>query len=222
MSDALGILGIRTAHLGKIYQEPGNEHNNPKRLIRIHEQLAEGDDRLDILDICDGLADYPVCCLPIIKRVDQAYPGSLFINVLRSTDMNKWLQSVERQFVGLQLLKQGANSTPLERAFMEVMLSFRSMTFGDAKFCPERYARVYASYQQDVNAYFSGRTGDLLTLDLEELEEVGFERLSEFLQCPAPEGKRFPRSNAHSTLPTRAFFTALQRGEISSLTGLSP
>lgn len=222
MSDALGMLGVKTAHLGRIYGDPGAEHNNPQRLIRMHQQLATGSDTLDILDQCDGLADYPVCCMDVVCRLDRAYPGSLFINIRRDTDNARWLQSVERQFVGLQLLKQRRDATDCEREFMQVMLSFREMTFGSSVFDPVKYTAAYHQYQTDLREYFHSRQTEFLSVELDTLGDEGFRQLAEFLDSSSIPADGFPFSNAHSIRPRDAFYDALRRGEITSQTGITP
>lgn len=220
MCDALGILGIRTAHLGRIYGEDTKEHNNPIRLKRMHEQITAGDYDFDILKDCSGLADYPSCSFDVFCKLDQAYPDSLFINVRRDADKSRWVQSVERQFVGLQLLKQGKAATPEEQEFMQVMLSFREMTFGQAKFDCDAYLAAYDSFQQGVAEYFKDRGSDVLNIeDIRDLETTGFEQLANFLDCDAPS-EPFPRSNAHSELPSQFFMQALENGQVESQTGI--
>lgn len=222
MSDALGVLGVRTAHLGRIYGEEGNDHNNPARLSRMYQQLVAGDSQLDILQLCDGLADYPVCCLDVVARLDKAYPGSLFINVRRDEDIRRWLQSVERQFIGLQLLKEGADAAPEEQAFMKVMLAFREMTFQSSRFDAAAYTAAYHRYQSDVSEYFANRSGDLLSLELSQLGGAGFKLLADFLQCDDVPSEPFPCSNEHSIRPSEAFQDALRSGKITSQTGITP
>lgn len=221
LCDALGMLGIPTAHLGRIYGEANGEHHHPERLTRIYQQLCQGDNNLDILEHCRGLADYPACCVDVFQRLDRQFPGSLFINVRRDGDLAGWLQSVERQFVGLQLLKQGRGATAAERQFMQVMLSLRKMTFGQSEFAPEVYLRTYHAYQRQVEQTFSARPGDLLQFeDVAELETVGFKRLCDFLDCTALE-QPFPNCNTHSLRPQNAFMQALAKGQIQSLTGIA-
>ncbi|RMF38170.1 MAG: hypothetical protein D6753_16185 [Planctomycetota bacterium] len=222
MWDALGRLGIRTAHLGKIYGEATAEHHNPQRLLRMYDQIRAGDFRLDILQDCDGLADYPACIFDVFTQLDREFPGSLFINVRRDDDIRRWLQSVERQFVGLQLLKEGDSATPEERKFMEAMRGFRQMTFGSTEFDAELYERAYRAYQDKVDAYFASRPSDLLTLhSVDDLGEVGFQALCAFLDCPIPDVD-FPRQNSHSIRPAHAFHEALDAGRIRSQTGIEP
>ena len=220
MCDALGILGIRTAHLGRIYGEDTLEHHNPLRLRRMHEQIVAGDYDFDILQDCDGLADYPACCFEVLQRLDQTHPGSLFINVRRDSNINRWLQSVERQFVGLQLAKAGKQADSEDMAFMKVMLSFREMTFGQSKFEASIYRQAYDDFQKGTLEYFAGRESQLLEIpDITELESTGFAQICEFLQCDVPT-TAFPRSNQHSELPSRVFMKALAAGEVESQTGI--
>ncbi len=222
LCDALGMLGIPTSHLGRIYGEATTAHHHPQRLARIFSQLSQGDYDLDILRECRGMADYPACCPSVFPQLDRQYPGSLFINVRRDADLQGWLQSVERQFVGLQLIKQGKVSTDEERSFMQVMLALRAMTFGQSQFAPMVYLEAYRAYQRQVTEMFTSRSGDLLQFeDVAELATHGFERLCKFLDCPHPE-QPFPNCNAHSVPPQSAFMQALADGKITSLTGILP
>lgn len=222
MSDALGIMEVRTAHLGRIYGEASREHNHPERLGRMYEQISAGDFDLDVLKICDGLADYPVTCIEVVRQLDIQFPGSLFVNVRRDDSMDRWLQSVERQFVGLQLIKQGQAASAQEREFMQVMLAFRTMTFGVGKFDVDAYAEAYMGYQAAVDKYFAGRNGDLLSVGLTDLAEDGFGLLSKFLECQDMDlsGQAFPNCNEHSIRPQEAFMSALEAGDITSQTGI--
>lgn len=222
MCDGLGILGVPTAHLGKIYGENSVEHNNPARLTRVFEQIRQNDYDLDILRECRGLVDYPACAVSVFKRLDLQYPGSLFINVRRDHEIERWIQSVERQFIGLQLVKQGRTATSEEQNFMKVMLALRELTFGQSKFEAAAYVAAYHSYQRAVSEYFVGRTSDLLEFhDIAELELSGFQRLAEFLHCSAPD-QSFPNSNEHSLRPNQAFMNAIEEGRIVSQTGIRP
>ncbi|MCA9128193.1 MAG: hypothetical protein KDB22_13965 [Planctomycetales bacterium] len=221
-SDALGMLGIRTAHLGRIYGEHSVEHNNPKRLTRIYDQIAAGDFDLDILRECDGLADYPACSFQVLQQLDQHYPGSLFINVRRDQEIDRWLQSVERQFIGLQLIKQGKTASDEEKNFMKVMLAFREMTFGQSRFDADAYRSAYLDYQAAIDTHFMNRGAHLLQVDIQTLESHGLELLADFLDCrdQLEIGNRFPNSNHHSKRPSEAFMLALDEGRIQSQTGI--
>lgn len=226
MCDALGLLGIATAHLGRIYGEATSAkhhaHHHPQRLTGVFGQLSGGDYDLDILRECRGMADYPACCPSVFPQLDRQYPGSLFINIRRDGDLQSWLQSVETQFVGLQLLKQGVAATDEERSFMQVMLAFRELTFGQREFDPDVYLAAYHAYQRRVSEMFASRTADLLQFDdVEELATGGFERLCSFLDCPHPQ-RPFPNCNDHSMAPRSAFTQALAAGQIRSRTGILP
>lgn len=220
MCDALGMLGIRTAHLGRIYGSSTAEHNDPQRLKRMLEQIELRDFSLDILQECEGLADYPACIPDVIEALDLEFPGSLFINVKRDVDRQRWIQSVERQFVGLQLLKSGRVTTTDEKDFMRVVRRFRELTFGQAEFDAERYVRAYDDFQATISSYFKDRANDLLQFDsVQALESEGFSRLAVFLQTDKPDSL-FPKSNTHSQLPAQRFLQALEAGEIESQTGI--
>jgi hypothetical protein len=222
MFDALGVIGVPISHLGRIYGEASTEHNNPKRLTRIFDQISSDDYDLDILRECRGLADYPACCLRVFRAFDQQYPSSLFINVRRDKDLSRWIQSVERQFVGLQLVKQGKTATEEEQNFMKVMLALREMTFGQSKFDAQAYLRAYDEYQAAILDYFQGRDECLLNIeDIRELEHCGFKMLGDFLQCPVID-QPFPNNNDHSIRPHQAFMSAIEEGRIQSQTGIKP
>lgn len=222
LCDALGAIGVRTAHLGRIYGETSQMHHDPARLCRMHEQIVADDFQLEILRHCSGLADYPACSLDVLRRLDREYPGSLFINVRRDAGIERWLQSVERQFVGLQLINSKEESSEEASAFFRVVLSFRTMTFGQSEFNAEVYLKAYHDYQAAVAAHFANRPDDLLTIsDVSELETRGFETICGFLH-DSPPNKPFPRSNRHSQRPYRAFMQALADGRVQSQTGIEP
>jgi hypothetical protein len=221
MCDALGILGVPTAHLGRIYGETSVGHHDPGRLIRIHEQIAAGDYDLDVLRYCRGLVDYPACCFEVFSQLDKHFPGSLFVNIRRDNDLPRWIQSVERQFVGLQLINHGRESTDEQRRFMQAVLAFRAMTFGQSQFDAQVYVRSYAQYQQRVAEFFANRKSDLLEIAcVSELTEHGFDLLGDFLDCPTSQ-QPFPKNNDHSSLPHQAFMQALAQGRITSQTGIA-
>jgi hypothetical protein len=220
MSQALGGLGIRTAHLGKIFGHSGVEHHDSQRLARMLHQIQNEDYRLDVLEECQGLADYPACCMQVIERLDEQYPGSLFINVQRQ-DLARWLQSVELQFVGLDLIAEASPAGSPERQLMKIMHSFRQMTFGNSQFQATQYRQAYQLYQQQVQAYFSLRSSDWLNFeDVSQLASDGFKRLGKFLNLALNKEAEFPSSNLHSQIPKQAFMTALRSGTTQSQTGL--
>jgi hypothetical protein len=219
MCDGLGALGIKVAHLGKIYGEATPPHNDPVRLARMHEQIAAGDFDLDVLRECDGLVDYPACITDVFTKLDKQFPGSLFINVRRDNDIDSWLRSVEKQFVGLQLLKMGHESTAEEREFMRIMRSFRSSTFGQVEFDAAGYREAYVRHQTFVQDYFRQRPNDLLDIkDVSQLDH-GFNLLAKFLECDLHQAP-FPRVDDHSHAPRDAFMQAVREGRVQSQTGI--
>lgn len=220
LCDGLGALGIRVAHLGKIYGEHSDRHYDVQRLIGMHQQIRSGDFYLRILNDCDGLADYPACIAEVYEALDHSHPGSLFINVRRDADPQAWLQSAERQFVGLQLLSAGREATPQQRAFMQAMIDFRRMTFGTSDFDAAAFRLAYDRHQQQIQRYFAGRRGVLLDIpDVSLLGKHGFDLLCDFLICPKPSAP-FPQRTGHSEAPTQAFLAALRRGDVVSQTGI--
>jgi hypothetical protein len=229
MSQALGMLGIPTAHLGKIYhfdntrqhnaEKLGESHHDTEQLGKMLQQIEAGDFELEILSQCRGLADYPACCFEVMQHLDRQYPGSLFVNVKRSS-IDRWLQSVEAQFMGLELLNIAKASTLNNSSFIEVMQRFRKMTFGHIRFDALRFAEAYVRFQTQVTKYFCNRSDLLEFPDVSQLSSEGFARLAQFLEIrPVPE-MPFPCSNNHSRAPEQAFLAALRTGKIHSQTGL--
>ena len=222
MCDGLGALGIVTAHLGKFYGEQTPEHHNAARLIRMHQQISVGDYDLDILNHCRGLADYPACIPEVISALDLHYPGSLFINIRRDSNLQAWLQSAERQFIGLRIIKTTGSASEEDKTFADAMADFRRMTFGQSAFDPEAFTKAYDRHQAFVRDYFQNRQHDLLDIpDIELLRDQGFELLCNFLDH-APQKILFPCKNEHSSAPQQAFMNALRDGKIKSQTGIVP
>lgn len=222
MCDGLGALGITTAHLGKIYGEQTPEHHDAPRLIRMHQQITAGDFDLDILKECRGLADYPACIPEVITALDRQYPGSLFINIRRDDNLQAWLQSAERQFIGLRIIKTNSTASEEDRTFADAMADFRRMTFGQTAFDPDAFLHAYHRHQAFVRDYFADRPHDLLDVpDIRLLRERGFELLCDFLDH-TPQRILFPCKNEHSSAPQQAFMNALRDGMIKSQTGIVP
>jgi hypothetical protein len=116
-------------------------------------------------------------------------------------------------------MRQSAGE-PQDTGFMETMLAFREMTFGQSEFDPEVYRRAYLDYQVALEAYFAKRSNELLTFpDIADLESHGFESLGTFLELEPP-AISFPRSNGHSEQPSQLFMQALEAGMVQSRTGI--
>jgi hypothetical protein len=221
ISQALGLMGIKTAHLGSIYGESDNAHHELGRLERLAQQVEMGDWDLDILRHCQGLADYPVCCMPAIQVLDRQYPGSLFINVRRDDSVDRWLQSVEVHFVGCDLLLEDPATSDDQRQLIRILQKFRAMTFGQERFNAQWYQAAYLKYQQDIQNYFRQRDDLLEFPDPGILKSEGVERLAAFLHMDCFPIIDFPQSNQHSRLPQKAYAEALSHGKILSQTGVA-
>lgn len=214
--DALRLLGIRLAHLGRVDRQSDEEHHDTSRLVQMHRQIVQGDLKLKILDECDGLADYPACITPVYQALDKLYPGSLFINIRRDSNPDAWLRSAQRQFIGLRLLKSSPTSSDQDQDFVNVMNDFREMTFGSREFDAKVFLNAYRTYQDGVETYFADKPGSLLDIpDIGLLNDHGFELLCDFLDCPKP-ATAFPYNNRHSIAPEQAYRSALANGVITS------
>lgn len=222
ISQALGLMGFKTAHLGSIYGESDNSHHELDQLARLAEQIESGDWDLDILRRCRGLADYPVCSMPIVRQLDRQYPGSLFVNVRRDDSVDRWLQSVETHFVGCDLLLESPSTSNERRKLIRLLQRFRNLTFGQTQFDAERYRTAYVQYQQEIQSYFEHRDDLLEFPNIHSLKSQGFSRLAEFLQIDSYPQCDFPKSNLHSRLPQQAFAAAIKNGSIRSQTGIHP
>lgn len=227
VAQALGIIGLRIAHLGRIYGEDESANNHPEghfefsRLVRMRHQIEAGDFGLDALRECQGLADYPVCCPTVISQLDREFPGSLFINVRRDASIERWLQSVEIQFVGTEMLATESEVDSEHVQLMAVMRCFRNWTFGSESFNAQRYLRAYMDYQAWISNYFGKGDRLLEFADVSQLASLGFARICDFLQIKAVPDVVFPSNNLHSQKPRQAFFKALRSGRIRSETGLA-
>lgn len=231
LGQALAVLGIPTAHLGRIYWPPQQaansaelppaQHSDPLKFIELFKQINRDDYDLDILRTTRGLADYPACCLLRLNGLIRQYPDSLCIHVGRDRSQQAWLQSVERQFVGLDQLEAIAPAAG-RTEFMQALRAFRRETFGDATFDATTYRQAYHAHQAAV-ARLARQAPDrwLLFEDIDELPTQGLERLASFLHVPTP-AIQFPHASAHSQEATAAFADALRQGKIRSQTGCEP
>lgn len=137
----------------------------------------------------DAFQDNP---WPILYReLDDAFPGSKFILLLREPDA--WIQSQLKHF--------GQRETPMRR-----------WIYGDAHGCPAGneavYLHRYQAHNQAVLAYFAQRPDDLLVLNLEEGD--GWETLCAFLGEPIP-CEPFPHANNAKKRNKRNLLSKLKR-----------
>ncbi|MGK5733146.1 sulfotransferase family protein [Streptomyces sp. URMC 124] len=155
--------------------------------------LRRGDGRFPALRHYDGLAD--VFALPHLAELDALHPGARFVLTVR--DKEGWLRAAER------LWDTGwpAGAPAAERAAQrEARRLFQERVCGGHGFDRERLARVYDAGTARVRAYFAGRPGELLVLDVCGGE--GWEKLAPFLGRRAPAAP-FPhtRTNPLDLLP---------------------
>lgn len=237
MCHALALFGVPMSHLGRSYRwqaDPGSlagEHHEPRAFLALHEQLTAGDYGLHCLNDCRGLADYPACCLKHLRKLDAQYPGSLFVHVARDANVAGWLQSTERQLVGLDLLDAN-EPDPLRRQFMQVMRQYRNETFGSPVFDAAIYEQAYFDYQREIASWSQTEPERwLLFHDVSELRVSGLSRLARFLEYELPEdqlldsewpnGGSFPHVEEHGSAAAAAFYRGLRSGQIRSQTGIS-
>jgi hypothetical protein len=223
---ALAHMGIPLSHLGKTYQPTdealkwSSSHHDPQRFIELYQRLERGDYEPTCLQDSRGMADYPACCPTRLERFAQRFPNSLFLHVARDADVHKWLQSTERQLVGLDLL-DAEQTDPTGRRFMQVMRSFRRETFGTSSFDAKLFERAYTEHQRWIQGLASSAPEQWLVFsDISELVSEGFRKLATFLDVPAPN-LPFPHAEEHSRRASRAFYAALRKGIISSQTGIN-
>ena len=107
------------------------------------------------------------------ERLDVHHPGSQFILTVRSPDT--WLDSVLSHF--------GHHDTPMRHYIYGV-----GHPEGNEEVFLERYRR----HNDEVQAYFRSRPGDLLVIDITAGE--GWEPLCGFLGLEPPD-KNFPKLN---------------------------
>jgi hypothetical protein len=194
LSEALEILGIRTAHL------PLDR--------RTYRELASGVYALTVLTTCDALTD--ITAAPFYRRFDQTYPNSKFILTARDKDSwmrsmqrlnRRWLEEAARGPVGRlwhrfrfehhvhrNLLRSLVNSPD----HLRTTLFIRTAMYGGLAFRDERQlSDVYDAHHRAVSEYFRSRPNDLLRLDICGGEE--WEPLCRFLDKPIPE-RAFPHT----------------------------
>jgi hypothetical protein len=167
LTEALNLLGIKTIHY---------PHDR-----RTHEQLRNGDYRLDILSDYQGVTDISVA--PYFAQLDRVWPASKFILTLR--DIDSWLGSAELHW---RLLLETWDRDAQFQRFTEFIVA---SVYGTTAFNRERFSYVYDAHVRNVLAYFQNRPGDLLVLDI--CGGQGWETLCPFLGVPVPR-ERFPHA----------------------------
>jgi hypothetical protein len=162
LHEALTRIGLRSLHFG------GDESNRRVSLARrqgqplLHHFPEEYDAYSDI-----GLLTKH------FELVDQQYPGSKFILTVR--DIDDWIDSRRRHVTkNIERRAQGL----YDGSFLEIDET--------------AWWHEYRNHHKRVRAYFAGRPGDLLVLDI--CGGDGYEDLCPFLEL-APLDEPFPRKN---------------------------
>ena len=135
LDKALGILGYRNIHWPRAHIEPKCGW-------------------IEYIKKCpyDAFSDDPICYFPLIKEIDNAFPGSKFIYTPRSPEL---------------LVKSWDNY-------------FKNSIWGITnKEDKQRLIKRYEKYVDEVMNYFKNRSKDFLVLDI--IGGVGWEKLFKFL-----------------------------------------
>jgi hypothetical protein len=116
------------------------------------------------------------------RELDVYYPGSKFILTLRG-DLEGWLESVGDH----RRRRDGAAEDPgCPKA------AVRRLVYGTSTFDRELFIMAYHRHASAVRAYFEGRPGTLLELDI--IAGDGWDELCPFLRVETPEAP-FPDLN---------------------------
>jgi hypothetical protein len=175
LAEALNILGIKTIHY------PHDQET--------FDDLTNGNYRLSILEVYQGVADIPVA--PYYAQLDQIYPESKFILTVR--DKEPWLSSAEYEW---RKREGRMNSDPQFREFTNFILA---CVYGSLQFSKDRFLYVYDTHVRNVNNYFKDREEDFLVMDI--CGGDGWQKLCRFLELPIPQTP-FPhaRAQVHANL----------------------
>jgi len=167
---ALEILGFDSFHWGR-GEAPRiwNEMNSFGRSNTLEQWYA--------------LSDNPI---PVIyQKLDRAYPGSKFILTVR--DEQDWLKSVER------LWDPKYNATRWVWDTYPFTNRIHTAMYGRKDFDAPTFLARYRRHNAEVAEYFKARPGDLLTLDMDELDDQ-WPVLCGFLRVPVPDAP-YPIAN---------------------------
>lgn len=132
----------------------------------------------------------------LYKELDEAFPGSKFIHVIRDTD--SWIKSAANHFE-------------------HYPKNFHNWIYG----CPyprgheQVWVDTYEKHNRDVHAYFAGRENDYLSLPLDEV--VGrSEEIARFIghDGPIPE---WPHANKNAENTNKGFAQRLRLGLVRKL-----
>lgn len=130
----------------------------------------------------DAFKDTP---WPVLYRqLDEWYPGSKFIHVVRDSD--RWIRSACKDF--------GAHPNMIHR-----LIYGCDHPLGNEPVWLEKYE----THNREVREYFSSRPEDCVSLSLDR-GEVGWASVCEFLGLPVPE-REWPHANTYVSKKRRMF-----------------
>ncbi len=136
----------------------------------------------------DAFKDTP---WPILyKELDQAYPGSKFIHVVR--DSQKWIASASRDF--------GTHPNSIHQ-----LIYGCPCPVGNEKIWGDRYEK----HNREVVEYFKDRPDDFLSLHMDR-GELNFEPICQFLGKPIPS-EPWPHVNQIADKKRRMFASRVMR-----------
>jgi len=131
----------------------------------------------DLLEEHDALTDTPIPSF--YRQLDEAFPDAKFILTVRERD--GWLKSCKKQFTERLAEKQ---NDALRSLFVDL--------YGCVVYDEERFSNGYDRFVAGVQAYFEGRPGKLLIMDV--VGGDGWEKLCPFLGKAIPDIP-FPKAN---------------------------
>jgi len=131
----------------------------------------------ELLNEYDALTDTPIPSL--YRQLDEKFPDARFILTVR--DREGWLRSCKKQFTN-RLSEKEADA--VKRLFNDL--------YGSFVYDEEKFSNGYDEFVSGVKAYFKGRPGKLLIMDV--VGGDGWEKLCPFLGTAIPDVP-FPKAN---------------------------
>lgn len=165
LARALEILGYRTVHCPR--------------------------DIVEIAGWCDACSDITVSMR--YKILDVVFPGSKFVYTIRNIE--HWLDSCERHFNDKERLDRPRHDYSEATAIYAAYTEAEIKTYGQLDFDREVWRATYNKHDEDVKSYFSGRSQDLLEIDISKtkkwdqllsflgISEVPFPHLNKGIPC---------------------------------------
>jgi len=178
----LGLSRTGTTSLGKALNQLGIKTIHYPHDRVTYDQLAQGEYRLSILEVYQGIVDITVA--PFYAQLDDVYPESKFILTVR--EKTSWLNSIRNHnLMALEMMDR-------EPQFKEFTEFISACVYGALKFNESRFAYAYDTHLKNVHDYFRNRSRDFLVLDISAGD--GWEKLCSFLGFGLPN-RPFPHTN---------------------------